>query len=150
MTPILNRIAASLKKVSSLDFQKSTVKLRGASLQRIPGTKILAWDQARSDQAPHWGKKGKKNRRERKKKGYKGRKPTVGFAIFHFTQFLPFSLNAELGPRLLKFCQLLADFFFVYTYIHILLARPHRAFQSQCYSCNNFKHRNLKTRKIID
>ena len=150
MTPILNRIAASLKKVSSLDFQQSTVKPRGASAC-IPGTKVLAWDQARSDQAPHWGKKGKKNRREQqKKKGYKRRQPTVGFAIFHFTQFLPFSLNAELGPRLLKFCQLLADFFFVYTYIHILLARPHKAFQSQCYSCNNFKHRNLKTRKIID
>ena len=92
-------------------------------------------------------KKGKKNWRERKKKGYKGRKPTVGFAIFHFTQFLPFSLNAELGPRLLKFRQLLADFFFVYTYIHILLARPHRAFQSQCYSCNNFQHGNLKHEK---
>ena len=149
MTPILNRIAASLKKVSSLDFQKSTVKPRGASLQRIPGTKILAWDQARSDQAPHWGKKGKKKSAWAEKKGYKGRKPTVGFAIFHFTQFLPFSLNVELGPRLLKFCQLLADFFFVYTYIHILLARPHRAFQNQCYSCN-FKHRNLKTPKIID
>ena len=75
------------------------------------------------------------------------------FAIFHFTQFLPFSLNAELGPRLLKFRQLLADlvdFFFVYTYIHISLACAHRAFQSQCYSCNNFKHGNLKTRKIID
>ena len=147
MAPILNRIAASLKKVSSLDFQKSTMKPRGASLQRIPGTKILAWDQARSDQAPHWGKKGKKKSAWAEKKGYKGRKPTVGFAIFHFTQFLPFSLNAELGPRLLKFCQLLADFFFVYTYIHILLARPHRAFQSQCYSCNNFQHRNLKHEK---
>ena len=45
---------------SSLDFQQSTVKPRGASLQRIPGNKVLAWDQARSDQAPHWGNKGKK------------------------------------------------------------------------------------------
>ena len=70
MAPILNRIAASLKKVSSLDFQQSTMKPRGASLQRIPGTKVLAWDQAGSDQAPNWGEKGeKKNRRERKKKG---------------------------------------------------------------------------------
>jgi len=60
VTPILNRIAVSLKKVSSLDFQQSTVKPRGASLQRIPGTKVLAWDQARSDQAPHWEKKGEK------------------------------------------------------------------------------------------
>ena len=33
-----------------------------------------------------------------------------------------------------------------YTYIYCLLARPHRAFQSQCYS-NNIKHRKLKTQK---
>ena len=149
MTPILNRIAASLKKVSSLDFQKSTVKPRGASLQRIPGTKILAWDQARSDQAPHWGKKGKKNRRERKKKGYKGRKPTVGFAIFHFTQFLPFSLNAELGPRLLKFRQLLADFFlFTHTYI-LYWPVPTGLFRANVTAVIIFI-RKSKTRKIID
>ena len=35
------------------------------------------------------------------------------------------------------------------TYIHILLARPHRAFQSQCYN-KHFEHRKLKTRKIIN
>ena len=40
----------------------------------------------------------------------------------------------------------------IHTHIHshtYLLARPHRAFQCQCYS-NNIKHRNLKTRKIIN
>ena len=35
---------------------------------------------------------------------------------------------------------------FIHTY---LLARPHRAFQIQCYS-NNIKHRHLTTRKIIN
>ena len=33
----------------------------------------------------------------------------------------------------------------IHTYIFI--ARPHRAFQSQCYSCNNIKHRELKHEK---
>ena len=33
-----------------------------------------------------------------------------------------------------------------YKYIYCLLARPHRAFQSQCHS-NNIKHRKLKTQK---
>ena len=58
------------------------------------------------------------------------------------------SSNAELGSRLLKFRQLLTDSFLVYTCIYILLARPHRAFESQCYS-NNFKYEKLKTRKTL-
>ena len=37
----------------------------------------------------------------------------------------------------------------VHAYIHILLARPIRAFESQCYS-NNIKHRKLKTRKVFN
>ena len=37
----------------------------------------------------------------------------------------------------------------VHVYIHILLARPIRAFESQCYS-NNIKHRKLKTRIIFN
>ena len=99
MTPILNRIAASLKKVSSLDFQKSTVKPRGASLQRIPGTKILAWDQARSDQAPHWGKKGKKNRREReKKKAIKEGSRQLGLLFFISPSFCLFPSMRSLVP----------------------------------------------------
>ena len=38
---------------------------------------------------------------------------------------------------------------YILTYTHILLSRPHMAFQSQCYS-NNIKHKKLKTRKIIN
>ena len=38
---------------------------------------------------------------------------------------------------------------YILIYIHILLARTHMAFQSQCYS-NNIKHKKLKTRKIIN
>ena len=37
----------------------------------------------------------------------------------------------------------------VHAYIHIVLARPLRAFENQCYS-NNIKHRKLKTRKIFN
>ena len=151
-TPILNRIAVALRKsrekVSSLDFQQSTVKPRGASLQRIPGTKVLAWDQARSDQAPHWGKKGeKKSAWADKKRLMKAADSWVCYFSFHpvfafFPQCGAWSQAAKVPPatRRLLFC----------LHIHISLACPHRAFQSQCYSCNNFKHKNLKSRKIID
>ena len=46
----------------------------------------------------------------------------------------------------LQLTMFLSGFLYIHTY---LLARPHRAFQIQCYS-NNIKHRHLTTRKIIN
>ena len=86
VTPILNRIAVALKKslFSCIDFQQSTGKLRGTSLQRIQGTKVLVWDQARSDQAPNWDKKGeKKYRRGGKKRLRKAADTWVCYFLFH-------------------------------------------------------------------
>ena len=75
------------------------MKPRGASLQLIPGTKVLAWDQAGSDQAPNWGEKGEKKIGVSGKKKAKEGSRQLGLLFFHFTQFLPFSRNAELAPR---------------------------------------------------
>ena len=126
-TPILNRIAVALRKsrekVSSLDFQQSTVKPRGASLQRIPGTKVLAWDQAGSDQAPNGGRGGgggrrKKNPRDRKKKKAKEGSRQLGLLFFISPSFCLFPSMRSLVPGCYSSASYSqTSFLFTHTYI---------------------------------